>query len=56
MKSTKNLKPVYAVNLGNGVFAGVMWMCIICGKQFNYNSSAPSPCLETPFKLTDNQY
>ncbi len=43
MKSTKNLKPVYAVNLGNGVFAGVMWMCVKCGKQFNYNSTAPSP-------------
>lgn len=43
MKSMKNIKPAYAVNLGNGVFAGEKWMCVKCGKQYSGGPSTPSP-------------
>lgn len=46
MKSMKNIKPAYAVQLGKGVFAGsssmVHWQCIKCGAT-SIGSSRPSP-------------
>ena len=41
MKSMRNIKPAYAVNLGNGVFAGVTWMCMKCGKQYKTGGTVP---------------
>ncbi|MBO4386365.1 MAG: hypothetical protein J5817_05030, partial [Treponema sp.] len=37
MKSMKNIKPAYAVQLGKGVFVGatIKWQCSKCGKQAN---------------------
>lgn len=43
MKSMKNIKPTYAVQLGKGVFAGAQptYQCSYCGKVA-YTPSKPS--------------
>ena len=33
MNGMKNVKPAYAVKLGDGVFAGEKWVCVKCGIQ-----------------------
>ena len=42
MKSMKNIKPAYAVKLGNGVFVGPLWQCSKCGKTTT-SPLKPSP-------------
>ena len=41
MNGMKNVKPAYAVKLGNGIFAGASYVCIKCGKRLNNYSSTP---------------
>ena len=42
MNGMKNVKPAYAVKLGNGIFAGANWVCVKCGKQTVFNGNYPS--------------
>ncbi len=46
MKTMKNIKPAYAVQLGKGVFAGSViykFMCTKCGTQTPFLSFFPDP-------------
>lgn len=42
-KNLKNLRPAYAVKLGEGKFVGTLFMCNKCGKQYTTTLSFPGP-------------
>lgn len=50
MKSMKNIKPAYAVQLGKGVFAGTTYIfqCKKCGLSINNGSSQSAPIGQCP--------
>nr|MBP3281121.1 hypothetical protein [Treponema sp.] len=44
MNAMKNIKkPAYAVEMGQGMFAGVQFVCTNCGKRYSTNMSYPGP-------------
>jgi hypothetical protein len=41
-KNVKNLRPAYAVKLGEGKFVGISWQCSFCGATAN-STGKPQP-------------
>ena len=62
MKSMKNIKPSYAVQLGKGVFAGgyddefaTIWICSYCKKRVRSNGEPSSDGEECPGSTLKNR-